>query len=89
MPEMPDVRVECDEVSINHFKCGHCSNIPWCCIAWYPLYRAITDVFRRFMWWYNAKANTDDCQYIPCPICLMTGRRSKIVECREGCEVER
>ena len=76
-------------------RMGQCSGIPNCCIAWFisgwklahgDLSKSLYEKApwrAKFILWYHERAN--NAGYVPCPLCLLSGARVRVLKCTDEC----
>lgn len=63
-------------------RMGSCSGFPSCCIVWFLTgWKLVSKT--RFIWWYSERAGK--CNYVPCPLCMLSGARVKVRRCTPEC----
>lgn len=66
-------------------RCGLHSNFPPCCVAWYVLfYRRNAWTIKGKFYRLTARRMLPEPRYVPCPKCLLTGRKQTLLWC--GCQ---
>lgn len=68
-----------------HILFGTHSGIPPCCIRFFVQEWDMSEGWRDEGNWYHQAINAAKFGYVPCPDCLGSGNKAKIIDCSIGC----
>ena len=62
------------------WRCGRHSGFPLCCILWYlgPWLLVVFKIPKMWEWYWTLGT---ECDYVRCPMCLLTNRRVEVKDC--------